>query len=211
MIFLESTTDFAVRIFDMLDFIVKERLYSVAEYQPSQRRQMEQTESTTIESSLEDLGDMLEITFEKGGSDSSSQLSAAPAPEIVPIVENIPNQLEMNPTANNRQSTQNETPLIDFDYYDASVYGETSISNVEKKAVYDDIFSSMTFSMSSMNISSQNLPEKDVPSPNVPVFGSASPSAASITAAPAPAAPQPNKRLASNIQKFLQQSQQKSS
>lgn len=234
MIFFESTTDFAVRIFDMLDFIVKvhishilfyltfqlhsyfcwslkERLYSVAEYQPSQRRQMEQTESTTIESSLEDLGDMLEITFEKGGSDSSSQLSAAPASEIVPIVENISNQLEMNLTANNRQSTQNETPLIDFDYYDASVYGETSISNVEKKAVYDDIFSSMTFSMSSTNISSQNLPEKDVPSPNVPVVDSASPSAASITAAPAPAAPQPNKRLASNIQKFLQQSQQKSS
>lgn len=194
----------------------------VTEYQPSQRRQFMKSEEQMVETSLEDLGDMLEITFERtedeaqekqtsqyaenhNGSLSSHEIPKASG-------QTVDSSDQSNRSDIQQPSIPKEEQLLDMDF---------DFSEPQPKAASAfDLFDSLSFtspvassvvpaadSTKQPIVNSAASAQKSVPVPPSPAPPSVPSAPVPVASAPAPA-PAPNKRLASNIQKFLQQSQQ---
>lgn len=205
----------------------------VTEYQPSQRRQFMKTEEEMVETSLEDLGDMLEITFER--TEDETQKNQTPhaedrkdnlsSREIQKVSGETVESSGHSDRPNSQQpSIPKEEQLLDMDFD----FSEPSPQPQAKPASAFDLFDSLSFASSVAPVpDSTKIPTVNNTAPSVqkiaavPLYPSPSSVSASASAssppapapalapAPAPApAPASNKRLASNIQKFLQQSQQ---
>lgn len=158
-------------------------------------------EKTTVETSLEDLGDMLEITFEKDSKQaaspirpesvaSSSYTSEAHETIAVANIDDVSGVESEKVSSPQVEGSNGEAQLLDFSFADVASPQPTPVI---------DIFSSMTLSPAHTPSTILNETATNI-TPEAPAV---------VTPVPPVPPTQSNKRLASNIQKFLQQSQQK--
>lgn len=178
----------------------------VTEYQPSQRRQFMKTDAEAlVETSLEDLGDMLEITFDSAEVDSTAKSPpTASSSSATAVSDNHEGHEHVQENANGTNFYQKDAQLLDMDFVESTPMYNGAATNV-------DIFASMTIS-SRISDTKDDISKPFASSSASVEFDNLGPGDNASAVAPSPPAPPaaaPNKRLASNIQRFLQQSQNK--